>query len=171
MNNNLFSFLGYLLISHASPYFPVKFCYTYILSQEVIVYRKVPGRTKNGPFICHLLIWIIKRVYACAVDMLQMAACIVNVKHRGWMFLPAVVRHSSSSLLSWQLSWPLHKKLRSTQLPFRHLKRVSEHNSGLPVNKESGQRTCQQCQNHKRHGNHLWAFVSVFWCQIHFNKT
>lgn len=72
-----------------------------------------------------------------------------NIKHRRVsLFLPAVVRHSSSSLLSWQLSWPLHKKLRSTQLPFRHLKRVSEHNSGLPVVKESEQRQCQQCQKH-----------------------
>lgn len=55
--------------------------------------------------------------------------------------LPAVVRQSSSSLLSWQLSWPLHKKLRSTQRPFRHLKRASEHTSGLPAAVESEQRS------------------------------
>lgn len=59
--------------------------------------------------------------------------------------LPAVVRQSSSSLLSWQLSWPLHKKLRSTQWPFRHLKRASEHTSGLPVVVEWGQRSSVKC--------------------------
>lgn len=59
--------------------------------------------------------------------------------------LPAVVRQSSSSLLSWQLSWPLHKKLRSTQWPFRHLKRASEHTSGLPAVVESGQRWSVKC--------------------------
>lgn len=112
---------------------------------------------------------MIKSLKACVVNML-MAACVVNLKHKLSLFLPAVVRHSSSSLLSWQLSWPLHKKLRSTQLPFRHLKRVSEHNSGLPVVKESGQRECHQCQKHKRHSNHWSTFISVYSCQIHFNK-
>lgn len=52
---------------------------------------------------------------------------------------PAVVRQRSSSLLSWQLSWPLHKKLRSTQWPFRHLKRVPEHSEPAVV--EAGQRS------------------------------
>lgn len=44
-----------------------------------------------------------------------------------------MVRQCSSSLLSWQLSWPLHRKLLSTQRPFLHLKRASEHTNGLPV--------------------------------------
>lgn len=52
---------------------------------------------------------------------------------------PAVVTQSSSSLLSIQLFWPLQRKLRSTQRPFRHLKRVSEHTRGLPAVVEKGQ--------------------------------
>lgn len=95
-----------------------------------------------------------------------------RVEHRRSPFLPAVVRHRSSSLLSWQLSWPLHKKLRSTQLPFRHLKRVSEHNSGLPVVKESGQRKGQRCPQHEHHGTHLSTQVFVYFSRhCHDNKT
>lgn len=101
-----------------------------------------------------------------------MPKAVRNAKHRRSPFLPTVVRHRSSSLLSWQLSWPLHKKLRSTQLPFRHLKRLSEHNSGLPVVKESGQRKGQRCPQHEHHDTHLSTWVFVYFSRhFHFNKT
>lgn len=99
--------------------------------------------------------------------------------------LPTVLRQSSSSLLSWQLSWPLHKKLRSTQRPFRHLKRASEHTKGLPAVKEKQKKRsitnlCTFCSDPLQHRCQtqvcvttrvtvpfVWAFFNSHWQYAH----